>query len=121
MLILRDCMSSPIISVDRDSTILDSVKVMVKNDVESILIKDKEDYIGIFTTSDLMSRVIIKELDMKTTKIETVISSPILTVDFCLSPREANEIMLKHKIKRLGVTEGKKIVGIISTKDIIAL
>ncbi len=121
MLILRDCMSSPVISVDRNASILDTVKVMAENDVESILVKDKEDYIGIFTTSDLMSRVIVKELDMKNTKIESVFSSPILTVDFCLTPREANEIMLKHKIKRLGVTEGKKIVGVISTKDIATL
>ena len=121
MLILRDCMSTPVIAVDSKSTILDAAKVMAEKNIESLLVEENGNYIGIFTTKDLIKRVIAKGLDYKTHPITEVISYPILTVDFCLTPAEANDKMIKYNVKRLAVTEGKKIVGIISMKDLVSL
>ena len=121
MLILRDCMSSPVISVPENATVQEAAQVMADKGISSILVQGQEDYIGIFTTTDLVKRVIAKGLDPKTTSAVSVASSPVLTIDMFLTPEEANEKMLRHKVKRIGVTKGKKIVGIISIKDIVQL
>lgn len=121
MLILRDCMSSPIISVSSEATVEDACRVMAEKGISCIFIKGQEDYLGIFTTTDLVRQVIAQGLDPKTTPALTVSTHPILTIDMYLTPAEANEKMLRHKIKRLAVTEGKKIVGLISIKDIVRL
>jgi CBS domain-containing protein len=121
MLILRDCMSSPIISVPEDATVKEAAQVMADKGINCIFIQNQEDYLGIFTTTDLVKRVVVKGLDPKFTTALSVATSPILTIDQHLTPQEANEKMLRHKVKRIGVTQGKKIVGIISTKDITRL
>lgn len=121
MLILRDCMSSPVISVPEDATVQEATQVMADKSVSCVFLQGKEDYAGIFTTTDLVKRVVSKGLDAKTTSALSVATSPILSIDMFLTPEEANEKMIHHKIKRLAVTKGKKIAGIISIKDIVKL
>jgi len=114
-------MSSPVVSISKDATVQDAAQLMADKGISCIFIQDHEDYLGIFSTSDLVKRVVAKGLDPKTTSVLSVATSPILTIDQHLTPEEANEKMLRHKIKRIGVTQGKKIVGIISRKDIVQL
>lgn len=121
MLILRDCMSSPVISVPENATVQSAAQVMADKGISCIFIQGQEDYLSIFTTTDLVKRVVAKGLDPKTTLAHSVATSPILTIDLYLTPEEANENMLRHKVKRIGVTQGKKIVGIISMRDIVRM
>lgn len=114
-------MSSPVISVPEDATVKEAAQVMADKGISSILIQGKDSYVGICTTTDLTKRVVAKGLDPKTTPVLSIATSPILTIDQHLTPEEANEKMLRHKVKRLGVTQGNKIVGIISRKDIVQL
>jgi len=114
-------MTSPIISVPEDATVKEAAQVMADKGISCIFIQNQEDYLGIFTTTDLVKRVVSKGLDPKITTALSVATSPILTIDQHLTPQEANEKMLRHKVKRIGVTQGKKIVGIMSTKDITRL
>ena len=118
MLILRDCMSSPVISVPENSTVEDAARIMAEESISSVLIKGKDEYLGIFTTTDLVKRVVAKGLDPKSTQALSASTYPILTMDMFLTPEEANEKMIRHKIKRIAVTEGKKIVGILSINDL---
>ena len=121
MLILRDCISSPVISVPENATVQEAAQVMAEKEISSLLVEGQEGFTGIFTSTDLVKRVVAKGLDPKTTQVLSVASSPVLTIDQYLTPEEANEKMLRHKIKRIGVTQGKKIIGIISRKDIVQL
>lgn len=122
MLILRDCMSSPVISVPENAMVREAAQVMADKKISSILVQGHEDdYLGIFTTTDLVKKVVAKGLDPKTTTVLSVATSPILSIDLYLTPEEANEKMLRHKVKRIAVTKGKKIVGIISVKDIVRM
>lgn len=114
-------MSSPIISVPENATVQEATKVMADKGISAIFVQGQEDYAGIFTTTDLVKRVVAKGLDPKTTSAISVATSPILAIDMFLTPEEANEKMIHHKIKRLAVTKGKKIAGIISRKDIVRL
>ncbi|MDH5762265.1 MAG: CBS domain-containing protein [Nitrospinota bacterium] len=121
MLILRDCMSSPVVSVPEGATVKEAAQIMADREISSILIQGNEDFLGVFTTTDLVKRVVAAGLDPNTTSALSVATFPILTIDQYLTPEEANEKMLRHKVKRVAVTEGKKIVGIISMKDIVRL
>ena len=121
MLILRDCMSSPVISVPEDASVQAAAQIMADKGISSIFIQSRDGYQGIITSTDIVKRVVSKGLDPKTTSALSVSTSPILTIDQYLTPEEANEKMLRHNVKRIGVTQGKKIIGIISRKDIVQL
>ena len=71
------------------------------------MIQSQENYLGIFTTTDLVKRVVAKGLDPNTTPALSVATSPILTIDQFLTQEEANEKMLRDKIKRIPVTKGE--------------
>jgi signal-transduction protein with cAMP-binding, CBS, and nucleotidyltransferase domain len=114
-------MSSPVISVSENATVKEAAQVMADKQISSIFIQGGEDYLGIFTTTDLVKQVVAKGLDPNTTTALSVATFPIFTIDQYLTPEEANEKMLRHKIKRIAVTKGKKIVGVISMKDIVRM
>jgi signal-transduction protein with cAMP-binding, CBS, and nucleotidyltransferase domain len=64
--------------------------------------------------------VVTKSLDPNATKINSIMSKPLLTMDHYLSRTDANELMLRKKIKHLVVTKFGKVAGILTLKDMIA-
>ena len=118
---ISDYMSSTVISVGPESTVQETAKFMQEKNIGSVLVKEKDDYIGIVTETDLTRKVLGGGLDPKTTKITAVMTpQPIITMDCHEAVTEANAIMAKKKVRHLPVTENDKIVGMISVKDLVA-
>ena len=119
---LSDYMSPTVISVESDTTVQDTAQFMHEKNIGSVLIKEKDEYIGIVTETDLTRKVLGGGLDPKTTKVTAVMTpQPIITLDCHLPVTEANAYMAKKKIRHLPVTENDKIVGLISVKDLVSL
>ena len=72
--IIKDFMSTPVLSVNADATAEDAAKEMGEKKVSCLLVKENEEPIGIITTTDLVKRVMAKGLDPKTTKLESILS-----------------------------------------------
>lgn len=117
---IADFMTSPCISIDAQATAEEGALLFSENKISSLLVKENEDFVGIITKTDIIERVIAKGLNPKTTKIDSVMSKPILTMDHYLPRSEANEFMLRKKIKHLIVTEHGKVTGILTLKDMVS-
>ena len=117
---IGDYMISPILSIDKESTVQEAAQFMVSHNIGSVLIKEFEEYVGIVTETDLTRKVLGKGLNPESTSIAEIMTSPILTMDRYLPVEEANRFMHKNKIRHLGVTEEDKIIGILSVKDLVA-
>lgn len=116
---IGDYMSTPILSIDSDSTVQETAQYMAANHVGALLVKEFDDYVGIVTEKDLTGKVLAKKKDPETMSVTEIMSQPILTMDRYLPPEEANTLMRKNKIRHLAITEEDKIVGIISVKDLV--
>ncbi|QPJ66232.1 MAG: CBS domain-containing protein [Candidatus Nitrohelix vancouverensis] len=110
-------MRSSIVSVDKDTTLVECAVQLVEQKVSSLLITNNGEYEGIVTPKDIVRKAIAKGLDPKTTLAHAVMSSPILGMEYYLPREEAHEYMLRHKIKHLAATDNKKIIGILTFKD----
>ncbi len=117
---IGDYMISPILSIDKESTVQEAAQFMVSHNIGSVLIKEFEEYVGIVTETDLTRKVLGKGLNPESTSISEIMTSPILSMDRYLPVEEANRFMHKNKIRHLGVTEEDKIIGILSVKDLVA-
>ncbi len=117
---IGDYMISPILSIDKESTVQEAAQFMVSHNIGSVLIKEFENYVGIVTETDLTRKVLGKGLNPESTSIAEIMTSPILTMDRYLPVEEANRFMHKNKIRHLAVTEEDKIIGILSVKDLVA-
>ena len=116
---IANFMTSPVISIDVRSTVLEGAILFNEKNVSCLLVKENEDYLGIITKTDIIKRVVAKGLDPKTTKISSVMTKPLLTMDHYLTRSDANEFMLRKKIKHLAVTKHGKVAGILTTKDMV--
>ena len=118
---ISDYMSPTVISVESDFTVQDTAKFMHEKNIGSVLIKEKDAYIGIVTETDLTRKVLGGGLDPKTTKVTAVMTpQPLFTLDCHLPVTDANAFMAKKKIRHLPVTDDDKIVGMISVKDLVS-
>ena len=117
---IGDYMSSPVLSVDSEATVQETVHYMHANNIASVLVNQLGEYVGLVTERDLTQKILGNGLDPETTGITTIMTSPILSMDRYLPVEEANQFMHKNKIRHLAVTEEDKIVGMLSVKDLVS-
>ena len=117
---IADFMISPVITIDSQSTVVEAAKLLIDKNISSLLVKENEDYVGIITKTDIIKRVVTKSLDPNAIKINSIMSKPLLTMDHYLPRSEANELMVRKKLKHLVVTKSGKVAGILTLKDMVS-
>lgn len=121
-MLVKDVMTSPVITIDEDGIVHEAATLMDKNDVGCIIVTDKKSKpIGIITERDLITRVLAKNLLSSKVKAKKVMTSPLLTIDPDESLAEAARKMSRLNVRRLGVIYKGNLVGLVSSKDILAV
>ena len=114
-------MTQPVLEIDENLTAQESAEMMGKAHVGALLVKRKEENIGIITERDIMSKIIAVRGDLENTKAKEIMSTPVVTVDKDMDAEDALKTMVKTKVRRLLITDKGKIVGIFTTSDVIKL
>ncbi|MDP9197544.1 MAG: IMP dehydrogenase [Thermoproteota archaeon] len=105
-------------TISADKTALDASKMMQECGVSGLLVmkENNGDLAGIITRRDIMF------LDLMNTKIPEVMTKDVVTVNTGITIQEAKEILHKHRIEKLPVVDhSNKIVGLITSKDILKM
>jgi len=116
---VRDVMSSPVVEAWEDTSADELARMMEKYNVGSVVITRAGVPVGIVTKSDLVYKVVAKNLKPSDIKASSIMSSPLQTIDPDKTIEEALRIMTSLKISRLAVTYKNKLVGLVSVKDIL--
>ncbi|MCU0637198.1 MAG: CBS domain-containing protein [Methanothrix sp.] len=121
---VRDLMSYPIATVRPESTVLEAVKRMAAERKGSVLVaKDGllKECLGIVTTSQVFLKVFAKGRDPAAVSVQEIMTpGPIISIDLDASTAEAARLMREHNIRRLPVMKDGALVGIITSKDLLA-
>jgi CBS domain-containing protein len=118
--LVRDIMNSPVISASPHDTIKDIATKMKEERIGSIIIMENEKAVGIVTDWDIVSNAVIKDIKPTMVKASDIMQK-LHTIEGEEGITEAARILRQHNIKRLGVTYKNRLVGIISTSDVIAV
>jgi len=119
---VRDIMASPVITVLEDEDLETVAKLMDKHELGSIIVTSKDNHpIGIITERDIVSRVTAKNLLPRNIKAKDVMSRPLRTTVPDADIKDAAEEMHRLGIRRLVVMERGKMIGIITSKDIVGI
>jgi CBS domain-containing protein len=113
---VRDFMTTNVITIDVNRTVLEAAKLMHQQDKGDLVVMDGDVAKGIVTERDLVRRVIVQKKPLDT-KVSEIMSTPLITIEENVPLRDAARIMVKYKIRRLPVTKKKVLVGIIATSD----
>ena len=121
-MLVKDVMTSPVITINEDGIVYEAAKLMDKNDVGCIVVTDKKSKpVGIITERDFITRVLSKNLLSSKVKAKKVMTSPLLTIDPDEPLVEAARKMSRLNVRRLGVIYKGSLAGLVSSKDILAV
>jgi CBS domain-containing protein len=87
-------------------------------ETEAIVVSDSVPK-GIVTERDILYKVVAAGSNPSIVKVREIMSSPVETVDETAKVGEAIAKMSKLGIRRLGVTKGGKLVGMITQKAMV--
>ena len=79
----------------------------------------EESIVGIFSERDLMTRVVLEQRDPSTTHVGEVMTTGVVSVDSDTSTHDAMELMTSERVRHLPVTDGARLVGIVSIGDLV--
>jgi CBS domain-containing protein len=113
---VSEIMSSPVVSVPRETTLSDAAETLADERVGSLVVGD-EIVDGIVTETDIV-RAIGEGQDLSTTTVGELMSEPVVTIRPHESARVAGERMGHNAVKKLPVTESGEPVGIVTTTDL---
>jgi CBS domain-containing protein len=121
-MLVKDIMSSPVITIDEDETSNKAAVSMEKNNLGAVIVTNKAGKsIGIITERDLVNRVIAKNLKPDTIKGKEIMTTPLVTIEPEATISDAARRMTRLDIRRLGVIYKGNLLGIISSKDILGV
>jgi len=121
-MLVKDVMSSPAVTVEENVPVNKVAELMVKHDYGCIIVTTKQAKpMGIITERDLVVRVTAKNAKPDTVRAKNVMTSPLMTIEPDATINEAAKRMSKLNIRRLGVVYKGQLVGIISSKDVLAV
>jgi len=118
-IIVRDIMAKNIKTVKPDDSVHAAVQKMNKFGIGSVIVISSGRPIGIITETNVMMRIVGPRMDLATVWVKDIMTSPLVTIDQTAAVEEAAKIMADKNISRLPVTNGKKLVGLISSSDIV--
>ncbi len=107
-----------IISINPDATVAEALDIMLKNNIGAILVKDGEEYVGIWTERDLMRNVVTDGFYSKTSKIKDYMSTNLQAEPSTDSIYQLMDKCLGRKHRHLLIEKNGKIIGILSGGDI---
>lgn len=119
MIKVKNRMSTGFQKLPISSTVQEVAHLLAEKKIGSIFLTNGDDIAGVVTETDLVRKIMGKNLDPATEKVESIMSPNIITVDLEKSLTDAGDLMDKHHIRHLGVTEGDVIVGVLSVRDLI--
>lgn len=121
-MLVKDVMSSPVITIDEDAPVNRAATLMDKHDLGSVVVIDKKGKpLGILTERDLVARVLAKNVTPASIKAKEAMTSPLITIEPDASINEAAKRMRKLNVRRLGVVYKGLLAGLLSSKDILGV
>lgn len=112
--------SSSIFLVPSDATAFDAMKLMAEHNVGALLVKGADGNIqGIVSERDFILKLEVLGRDPQETPILEIMTDDVLYVESTQSIEECMVLMNDKNIRHLPVFTGKKLIGLISIRDVL--
>lgn len=119
-MLVRQVMNRSVVIVKPELTLKEACDVMSKLRIGSLVVLSDQKLLGIVTSMNIM-KSIASGRDPEKTLVDNIMTKEIITVGPDKDLQEAVDLMVKNKIKKLPVLDSGKLVGMITTSDIISV
>ncbi|MDI6702514.1 CBS domain-containing protein [Methanothermobacter wolfeii] len=116
---VHDAMTSNVITADPGISVAEAAAIMTERKVGSIIVKSNSEPEGLITESDIIRKVVSKDLRASEVKIGEVMSRNLISIEPERELSEAARLMAKNSIRRLPVVKDGALVGILTSSDVM--
>lgn len=114
----------PVCTIPPGATVRDAVQFMNRERIGALVVVDGEGesavLSGIFTERDVLTRVIGDNRDPASTRVAEVMTPSPVTCRLGSPVDQVKAIVTRHRIRHLPVLEEGKLVGLVTSGDIMA-
>lgn len=108
-----------IYSVDANSSVLDAARFMMEHNIGAVPVLREGELAGIFSERDVMNRVVAAGRSPGQTRVSEVMTANPRAVQADDSVENCIFIMREFGFRHLPIVEGKKLMGLISLRDLL--
>ena len=117
---VRDAMAKTVTTARKDEPVIDVAKKMKQEDAGFIpVVEDGGRLIGVITDRDIVIRCLAEGHDPRNESAEHVMSKQVTTITPEDDLKDAAVKMEDQEIRRLAVTEGGRLVGVLSHGNLV--
>jgi acetoin utilization protein AcuB len=127
-MLVKDVMHSNVVTVTPRATIAEAFQLTRARGIRHLPVLEEGALVGIVSDRDLKraipptaTRLSVPAPQLATATVEQVMTRAVITTGPTFSVEEAGRVMVSQKISALPVTEGGRLVGIVTETDIIGL
>jgi len=117
--LVETVMRSPPVTALFSDTILFVTEKMVANNIGAVIVMSGGEPAGIVTERDIVEKVVRLHKDPTKTRAQEVMSSPLISIEAGKSVTDALRMMRDKKIRRLAVTKGGRLVGVVTERRLL--
>ena len=114
---VKDAMSSEVVSIRPDVTIEAAIRILLEHNVSGAPVMDDGRLYGIISQFQMLE--VIYDPAVKDLRVQDLMTSNVLSVEESDLLGTAANMLIVHRIHRLPVMRGRKVVGIISRSDLL--
>ncbi|AUG06959.1 CBS domain-containing protein [Pseudomonas sp. S09G 359] len=115
----KDQKNQDVHTIQWDHTVFEALVRMSEKNVGALPVVREGVVVGIISERDYARKLILKGLSSVTTRVDEVMSSPVITVDTHKSVDECMNIMTDSHLRHLPVVENGQLLGLLSIGDLV--
>jgi signal-transduction protein with cAMP-binding, CBS, and nucleotidyltransferase domain len=113
-----DAIRKPPVTIAPGATIAEAARLMDSHVVGALVVMDGDRPLGILTDRDIVVRAVARGIP-DDARVDSVMSAGVIAVDADVDLRETLAVFRSHAIRRLPLVEGGRIVGVLTTDDLL--
>lgn len=108
-----------VFTITPEATVFQALNLMAEHNIGALLVMTDDEINGIVSERDCIRKVDVLGRNTKETTISEIMTSNVITVDADQPLEECMSLMIDKNIRHLPVCEGKKLLGLLSVRDVL--
>jgi predicted transcriptional regulator len=119
-MLVKDIMVRDVATIPALATIREAMQAMRQRGVKSLVVqrRDAHDAYGIITYTNILKTIVAEDGDIDLINVYDICAKPAVTISAELDVKHAARLMVNMRLRRLLVTSGNDLAGIITMNDI---
>ena len=116
---LLEAKGSNVYSITPDARVFDALKLMADKSVGALIVTEGGRITGVISERDYARKVILYGKSSHDLQVRDIMTSKVITVHPGQTVEECMALMTEKRIRHLPVTEGERLIGVLSIGDLV--